>query len=63
MGYQTGDIRINIETGVIKLYDEEVNSFPEFKKVYMDENSEDKIEETAKQKSMAETIMSKLKGK
>jgi len=63
MGYQTGDIRINIETGIIKLYDEEVNSFPEFKEVYMDENTEDKIEETAKQKSMAEIIMSKLKGK
>ena len=110
MGYQTGDLRINIETGIIKLYDEEVNSFPEFKKVYMDENAKDKIEEnvqdedvlgdmisdmlkyktkeevlqylrqqvalhyddvkdnkpktsTTKQKSMAETIMSKLKGK
>jgi hypothetical protein len=108
MGYQTGDIRINTEDETIELYGEEVNSFPEFKKVYMDENSEDKIEEnvqdddvlgdmisdmlkyktkeevlqylrqqvalhyddvkdskpktpTRKQKSMAETIMSKLK--
>ena len=63
MGYQTGDIHINTEDETIKLYGEEVNSFPEFKKVYMDENAEDKIEETAKQKSMAEIIMSKLKGK
>jgi hypothetical protein len=109
MGYQTGDIHINTDDETIKLYGEEVNSFPEFKKVYMDENSEDKIEEniqdddvlgdmisdmlkyktkeevlqylrqqvalhyddvkdskpktsTTKQKSMAETIMSKLKG-
>jgi hypothetical protein len=45
MGYQTGDIRINTEDETIELYGEEVNSFPEFKKVYMDENSEDKIEE------------------
>ena len=110
MGYQTGDIRINTEDETIELYGEEVNSFPEFKEVYMNENSEDKIEEniqdddvlgdmisdmlkyktkeevlqylrqqvalhyddvkdnkpktpTTKQKSMAETIMSKLKGK
>jgi hypothetical protein len=62
MGYQTGDIRINTEDETIELYGEEVNSFPEFKKIYMDENAEDKIEETAKQKSMAEIIMSKLKG-
>jgi hypothetical protein len=63
MGYQTGDIRINTEDETIELYGEEVNSFPEFKKIYMDENAEDKIEEMAKLKSMAETIMSKLKGK
>jgi len=62
MGYQTGDIRINTEDETIELYGEEVNSFPEFKKIYMDENAEDKIEEMAKQKSMAEIIMSKLKG-
>jgi hypothetical protein len=62
MGYQTGDIHINTEDETIELYGEEVNSFPEFKKIYMDENAEDKIEETAKQKSMAEIIMSKLKG-
>ena len=38
MGYQKGEIRINIEDGIIELYGEEVNSFPEFKQVYMDEN-------------------------
>lgn len=110
MGYQTSDIYINTEDETIELYGKKVNNFPEFKKVYMDENSEDKIEEniqdddvlgdmisdmlkyktkeevlqylrqqvalhyddvkdnkpktpTTKQKSMAETIMSKLKGK
>jgi hypothetical protein len=45
MGYQTADIYINTDDETIELYGEEVNSFPEFKKVYMDENSEDKIEE------------------
>ena len=82
MGYQTGDIRINTEDETIELYGEEVNSFPEFKEVYMDKMTQDQIEHdeytlrkergleeglpkkpTAKQKSMAETIMSKLKGK
>jgi len=38
MGYQKGEIRINIEDEIIELYGEEVNSFPEFKQVYMDEN-------------------------
>ena len=36
MGYQTGDIHINTDDETIKLYGEEVNSFPEFKEVYME---------------------------
>ena len=44
MGYQTGDIRINIEDETIELYGEEVNSFPEFKEVYMDKMTQDQIE-------------------
>jgi hypothetical protein len=45
MGYQTSDIYINTDDNTIELYGEEVNSFPEFKKVYMSENTKDKIEE------------------
>jgi hypothetical protein len=45
MGYQTADIYINTDDNTIELYGEEVNSFPEFKKVYMSENTKDKIEE------------------
>ena len=44
MGYQTGDIRINTEDETIELYGEEVNSFPEFKEVYMDKMTQDQIE-------------------
>ena len=36
MGYQTGDIYINTDNETIKLYGEEVNSFPEFKEVYIE---------------------------
>jgi len=57
MGYQTGDIHINTDDETIKLYGEEVNSFPEFKEVYMDENSEDKIEESS---SKIQNILSKI---
>jgi hypothetical protein len=41
MGYQTSDIYINTEDETIELYGEEVNSFPEFKKVYDDHHKED----------------------
>jgi hypothetical protein len=40
MGYQTGDIHINTDDETIKLYGEEVNSFPEFKEVYMENQME-----------------------
>ena len=41
MGYQTADIYINTENETIELYGEEVNSFPEFKRVYLDNKEED----------------------
>jgi hypothetical protein len=47
MGYQTSDIYINTEDETIELYGEEVNSFPEFKKVYDDHHKED-LDENAK---------------
>ena len=47
MGYQTSDIYIDTENETIELYGEEVNSFPEFKKVY-DENNKEDIDENTK---------------
>jgi hypothetical protein len=47
MGYQTSDIYINTDNETIELYGEEVNSFPEFKKVYDDHHKED-LDENAK---------------
>ena len=44
MGYQTSDIYINTDDETIELYGEEVNSFPEFKKVY-DEHNKENVEE------------------
>jgi hypothetical protein len=41
MGYQTSDIYITTDDETIELYGEEVNSFPEFKKVYDDHHKED----------------------
>jgi len=47
MGHQTSDIYINTENETIELYGEEVNSFPEFKKVY-DAHNKENVEENAK---------------
>ena len=47
LGYQTTDIYINTENETIELYGEEVNSFPEFKKVY-DAHNKENVEENAK---------------
>ena len=47
MGYQTSDIYINTDNETIELYGEEVNSFPEFKKVYDDHHKED-LDENSK---------------
>jgi len=47
MDYQTSDIYINTDNETIELYGEEVNSFPEFKKVYDDHHKKD-LDENAK---------------
>jgi hypothetical protein len=57
MGYQTSDIYINIDDNTIELYGEEVNSFPEFEKVYQQEKG---VEENLTSK-MVENIIYKLK--
>jgi hypothetical protein len=46
MGYQTSDIYINTDDETIELYGEEVNSFPEFKKVYDEHNKENLNEDS-----------------
>jgi hypothetical protein len=46
MGYQTADIYINTDDETIELYGEEVNSFPEFKKVYDEHNKENLNEDS-----------------
>jgi len=38
---QNGEIRINTDNETVTLYDEPVNSFPEFKSVYLDNKEED----------------------
>jgi len=44
MGYQTSDIRIDCEEETVELYDEPVNSFAEFKRVFMEEESRKQAE-------------------
>ena len=43
MGYQTSDIYINIPEETVELYGQEVNSFEEFKEVYMDQMTKDQM--------------------
>jgi hypothetical protein len=40
MTYQGSEIRINTDNDTVTLYDEPVNSFPEFKSVYLDNKEE-----------------------
>jgi len=49
MGYETADIYINLEDETIKLYNQPVNSFSEFKEVFMDEMTADEIEKDKNQ--------------
>jgi len=44
MGYQTSDIRINCEDETVELYYEPVNSFADFKRVFMEEESRKQAE-------------------
>lgn len=54
---QNGEIRINTDNETIELYDEEVNSFPEFKRVYLENNepSDSRLDEITKK------VLAKLK--
>ncbi len=49
MTYQGSEIRINTDNDTVTLYDEPVNSFPEFKSVYLD-NKEEALEYLKNQK-------------
>jgi hypothetical protein len=44
MGYQTADIRIDVEDETIELYDEPIYSFDDFKRVFMEEESRKQAE-------------------
>ena len=44
LGYQTGDIRIDCDEETVELYYEPVNSFAEFKNVFMEEESRKQAE-------------------
>jgi hypothetical protein len=44
MGYQTSDIRINCDDETVELYYEPVNSFADFKRVFMEEESRKQAE-------------------
>ena len=50
MTYQGSEIRINTDNDTIELYDEPVNSFSEFQRVYLDNNesSDNKLDEITK---------------
>jgi hypothetical protein len=57
MTYEGSEIRINTDNDTIELYDEPVNSFPEFQRVYLDNNesSDNKLDEITKK------VLAKLK--
>ena len=59
MGYQTGDIHINTDDETIKLYGEEVNSFPEFKEVYMENQMEHDEDESGLEEGLPKGYWSK----
>jgi len=59
MGYQTGDIHINTDDETIKLYGEEVNSFPEFKEVYMETQIEHDEDESGLEEGLPRGYWSK----
>ena len=59
MGYQTGDIHINTDDETIKLYGEEVNSFPEFKEVYMETQMEHDEDESGLEEGLPKGYWSK----
>jgi hypothetical protein len=59
MGYQTADIYINTDDETIELYGEEVNSFPEFKEVYMENQMEHDEDESGLKEGLPKGYWSK----
>jgi hypothetical protein len=49
LGYQTADIRINVEDETIELYNEPIYSFADFKRVFIDEVTRNQIEHDEEQ--------------
>ena len=49
MGYQTADIRIDVEDETIELYDEPIYSFNDFKRVFMEEVTRSQAEHDEEQ--------------
>jgi hypothetical protein len=66
MGYQTADIRIDVEDETIELYDEPIYSFNDFKRVFMEEESRKQAEhdeETLrKERDLEEALAEASKG-
>jgi hypothetical protein len=66
MGYQTADIRIDVEDETIELYDEPIYSFNDFKRVFMEEESRKQAEhdeETLrKERDLEEVLAEASKG-
>jgi hypothetical protein len=66
MGYQTADIRIDVEDETIELYDEPIYSFNDFKRVFMEEESRKQAEhdeETLrKERGLEEALAEASKG-
>ena len=63
MGYQTSDIRINCDDETVELYYEPVNSFADFKRVFMEEESRKQAEhdeETLRREQGLEEVVSKV---
>ena len=63
MGYQTADIRIDVEDETIELYDEPIYSFNDFKRVFMEEESRKQAEhdeETLRREQGLEEVVSKV---
>ena len=63
MGYQTSDIRINCDDETVELYYEPVNSFADFKRVFMEEEARKQAEhdeETLRREQGLEEVVSKV---
>lgn len=63
MKYQGAEIRINLDTDVVKLYDEEVTSLAQFKKVFDKNKSTKSVNESSNFKTIKKSEVPKLTGK